>query len=91
MEGGGLGVEARWVSLRATFLNGAQSNAVKRRRRHPSLYPQRSTLYPLPCYFFGHAATIAAPIFPSVTWPSLSTTHLMSVFCFVNPQATTRD
>ena len=39
----------------------------------------------------GHAATTAAPILPSVTCASLSVTHRVSVFCFVNPHATTRD
>ena len=41
--------------------------------------------------FFGQAATTAAPIFPRLTWASLSTNHRMSVFCLVNPHATTRD
>src|SRR5215831_1132335 len=39
----------------------------------------------------GQAATTAAPIRPRETCASLSTTHRVSVFCFVNPQATTRD
>lgn len=39
----------------------------------------------------GHAATTSAPIFPSATCASLSTTHLVSEFCLVKPQATTRD
>jgi len=87
-----------WVDRRSRGLrNGTPLRRANKGGASPTpraFRPGRRALPPA-AYFaasaLGHAATTSAPIFPSATCASLSTTQRMSVFCFVNPHATTRD